>query len=530
MQVVEVVVPYAGMPDTVGTAVLIVLTVGFPVALTLSWVLDLTPPRVQLEDTESAARASGTEERPLRPDSVAVLPFENRSDDPEDAYFSDGITDDIITSIAHIHGLRVLSRTSSMVYRGAALTIPQVARELGVATVVTGSVRRHGSRVRVMAEVLDARSDDHLWADTYDRELQDIFEVQSEIATEIARAVERELSVADRRRIQIRGTQDSEAYDLYLRARFLWNQRTEAAVAEGIRFYRRALERDPGFALAHAGLADAYAVLGIYGMRDPGEVLEAARASAEAALEIEPHLGEALAVRACVAGIYDWKWAAAEDEYRRAVEFAPSYATAYQWYAINLLAPHRRFDEAHEQLALARELDPASSAISVSQAIIHFYERDLERALHEFELLVRVHPRFSLAHLFLGHTRELTGDAEGALDALSKAAMLGEESSETLSALGCALAGAGRRPEAERILSRLVERSGRQYVSPALIAQVYIGLGRTDEALDRLEEAVRCRATDLIWLKVRPVYDGLHDSPRFQVLEQALGFSEGVEA
>jgi TolB-like protein/Tfp pilus assembly protein PilF len=465
------------------------------------------------------------EPRPLRPDSVAVLPFENLSDDPENAYFSDGITDDIITSVAHVQGLRVLSRTSSMRYKGTTLTVGQIAGQLGVATVVTGSVRRSGSRVRVMAEVINAATDDHLWTETYDRELEDIFEVQSEIAWKVASAIERELSYTDRQRIEARGTSDPKAYDLYLRARFLWNQRTEASVAESVRYFQRALERDPGFALAHAGLADAYAILGIYGMRDPSEVLEAALEAADAALSIDPRLGEALAVRACVQGIYRWRWGMAEEAFRRAIELSPSYPTALQWYATNLLTPQGRFDEALRQLDSACGLDPASSAISASEAVIHFYSRDLESAIPEFEALAKLHPRFALVFFFLGQCYELVGDFARAVETLQRATELGDDSSETMAALGHAFARADRVPEAEAILTRLQERAAKRYVSPALLAQVLIGLGRLDEALEQLDAAVRLRATDLIWLRVRPVYDPLRESPRFRAIEATLGLA-----
>ena len=461
----------------------------------------------------------------LRPRWVAVLPFENLSDDPENAYFSDGITDDIITSVAHIQGLHVLSRTSSMQYKGINRPVGEIARELGVATVVMGSVRRSGSRVRVMAEVIDARSDDHLWTDTYDRELQDIFQVQSEVASKIAEAVRRELSSVDRERIKARGTNDPESYDLYLRARFLWNQRSEASVSGSISYFQRALGRDAGFSLAHSGLADAYTVLAIYGLRDPREVLESARDAAEAALSIDPKLGEAIAARACIHAIYDWEWTTAEEGFTRAIELAPSCATAYQWYAANLLAPRGRFIDARKQLERAHDLDPASSAISISQGIVTFYSRDLETATKELEVLFTLHPGFALVYLFLGQCYELAGRLTSGAEMLQRAVDLAEESSETLAALAHCLGQAGRAPEAEAILKRLEERSGRRYVSPALLAQVLIGLGRIEDALDRLEEAASSRATDLIWIGVRPVYDPLRGSPRFNAIESLMGLS-----
>lgn len=531
MQVVDAVFGYLPFrdPDVAGRAVLIVLAVGFPIVLGLAWFLELTPPQLKRESPrlEAEARAEPQAARPeakaLRPDSVAVLPFENLSDDPQNAYFSDGITDDVITSVAQIRGLRVLSRTSVMPFRGATRGTGEIAAELGVATLVLGSVRRSGTRVRVVVEVVDARNDDHLWTETFDRELQDIFEVQSELAAKIAEAVQRELSPSDRKRIEARGTHDAEAYDLYLRGRFLWNQRNEATVGESVRYFQRALELDPDFALAHSGLADAYTILGMYGSRTPREVMEAAKRSAETALRLAPSLGEALAARACVEGIYDWRWDDAEAGFREAIELSPSYPTAHQWYAMHVLVPQSRFSEARGQLVQASELDPASGAIAVSRGIITFFQRDLEEATRELESVARLHPRYALVHLFLGQCYELEGDYTRSVYALERAVELADEGSEPLAVLAHTLARFGRAEEAEEIVARLEERAAKRYVSPVLIAQSLIGLGRVEDALDRLEEAVRVRATDLIWLPVRPVYDALRSAPRFSAILDEIG-------
>lgn len=527
MQVVDAVFQYLPFqdPDAVGRLVLMTLVVGFPVAMGLAWVLELTPPRLhrELSREEAATRVAAPPDKELRPDSVAVLPFENLSDDQENEYFSDGITDDIISSIAHIQGLRVLSRTSVMAYKGAHKPTAEIATELGVATLVIGSVRRSGSRIRVVAEVVDTRSDDHLWAETYDRELEDIFQVQSEVATCVADAVHRELSPSDKRRIEARGTSDPEAYDLYLRGRFLWNQRSESSVADSVRYFERALERDPAFASAHSGLADAFTILGVYGLRAPRTAYEAARRSAEAALALDPLLGEATAALANIHALFDWKWELAEAGFASALEQAPSYPTARQWLAVNLLTPLGRFDEAKEQLRVAGELDPASSAVAASAGIVSFYARDLAGAQTEFESVVRVHPRFALVHSFLGSCYELAGDQERAVDAHRKAVDLSDESAEMLAGLGHSLGRAGLEAEAEGLLQRLNERAERRYVSPTLLARVLIGLGRTEEALTELERARDARATDLAWLGVRPSFDPLREEGRFAEVVRSLG-------
>ena len=535
MQVVEVVFPYLPLadPDRAGSIVLALLAIGFPLAMLLSWVFDITPPRLRRElprETEvgtalslGSPDATTPAQRELRPDSVAVLPFENLSNDPENEYFTDGITDDIIMSIAHIRGLRVLSRSSVMKYKGAGLGPGEIASELGVGTIVSGSIRRSESRIRIVAEVMDARADDRLWSETYDRDLEDFFEIQSDVAARIATAVELELSVSDKARIERRGTTDPGAYDLYLRARNLWNQRTEGAVTESVRYLERALERDPDFALAHSGLAEAYVVLGIYGVRSPEVAFEAARASARTALDIDPVLGEAVAADACVKGVYDWDWSVAEQRFEEALDLAPSYPTAHQWYALNVLAPQGRFGDAFQELQKANELDPASSAIAVGRGIVALYARDYKMAVKEFEAVATVHPRFAPVHFFLGQCHGQTGSPSSAIQSLERAVTLSEETSETLAALGHTLALAGRGDAAAAVLARLEERATRAYVSPALRAQVLIGMGRLDESLALLDGAVAARATDMIWIGVRPTYDPLRSDARFTKLLARVG-------
>ena len=536
MQVVEAVFPYLPLedPDLAGSIVLAVLAIGFPIAMGLSWVLEMTPPRLRRElaleelrpDDVGTPDASEPPARPeLRPDAVAVLPFENLSDDPENAYFSDGITDDIIQAAAHVKGLRVLCRTSVMQYKGVNRLVAEIAGELGVGSVVTGSVRRSGTRIRIVAEVVDAVNDDHLWSDTYDRELGDIFEIQSEVAALIAEAVERELTRADRSRIVARGTNDPDAYDLYLRARFLWNQRNEVAVGECIRYLERALEHDPDFALALSGLAEAHVVLGLYGASHPHDAMEAARGFADRALSIDADLGEAVAARACVSAVFDWEWARAERDFQRALELAPSYPTAHQWHALHTLVPQRRFEDAFEALRKASELDPASSAIAVSRGIVRLYQRDYAGAAAEFEGVTALHPRFSLAYFFLGQCYGLLGDSERELAAHARGFEFADESPEPVAAHAHALARAGRADEAEETLARLELRARKHYVPATSLAQILIGLDRLDEALDRLDEAAEARATELIWIGVRPIYDPLRASPRFQALLARLSLT-----
>jgi serine/threonine-protein kinase len=510
------------VPAWSGTLVTVLLALGFPVALVLAWALEITPQGLREElSAEEADRVAAI--KALRPDAIAVLPFENLSADPENDYFSDGITEDVIASIARIRGIRVLARPSVARYKGRNVPVGQVARELGVATLVTGSVRRTDGRLRVVVHVLDARDDTHRWSETYDRRLGDVFEIQGEIAAHVATAVRRELTPAERISIHVRGTLDSEAYDHYLHGRFLWNQRDAGAVAESADAFRRAAEIDPTFALAHAGLADAYVVLGMYGTRAPADAYPLARDSADRALTIDPASGEAMTSRACVSAAYEWRWADAEQRFRRAIELAPSHATAHQWYATTVLTSTQRFPEALAALDRALALDPVSSAIATSKGIVHFYAGEYSRARAELEAIIREQPHFGLAHHFLGLCHQAEGHAQEALASAEAAVRHSGASAETVAARGAALAAYGRVAEAEGVLADLGARAQRSYVSPVLLAQVLVALGRHADALAELERALELRATDLIWLGVRPSYDALSGSERFAAVLSQVG-------
>jgi TolB-like protein/Tfp pilus assembly protein PilF len=531
VQVVDAVFPLLPLPERAGTLVLELLAVGFPIAVGLAWALELTPGGLRWELTKEEVAAIGSVDapsrKPLRRDSIAVLPFENLTPDLENEYFSDGITEDIIASIARVRGLRVLSRSSVIPYKDSRRPLGEIARELGVGTVVTGTVRRSGWRVRIVARVVDALDEGHLWSETYDRDLEDVFRVQSEVASQVAGVVQRELSPADRSRIELRGTTDPEAYDLYLRARFLWNARDRDAIVDSIELFQRALEHDPDFALAHAGLADAYVVLGIYGTHPPTTVFPAAKASIDAALSIDPQLGEAMAARSCVAAIYDWDWAGAEAGCRRAVELSPSYATAHQWYAMNILSAQGRFDDAFAALDRASRLDPASMAIAMGRGIVRFYARDYDRAIAELQAVERSHPRFARVHYFLAQCHAAKGEMHRSVTHTRQALESSRASSESLAVHAHVLARCGNPKPAGQYLDKLLARADRSYVSPTLIAQVMIGLDRTDEALDYLEAAAEGRATDLIWLGIRPVYDPLRGLPRFDAVLGRMGLLRG---
>lgn len=521
VQVSATVFPLLGLPEWTVRGVLLLVLFAFIPAMGLAWAFDVTPagivPTPAMIETRGPSEL-GTVDRPAR--SVAVLPFVNLSSDSENDYFCDGMTEDLIARLSRIGRLKVISRTTMMRYKNAATDIPRVGRELGVTSVVEGSVRRAGPQVRIVARLVTADTDEQAWGEMYDRELDDIFAIQTDVALRIAEALEARLPQAGDR-ARDRPTHSLHAYDLYLRGRYHWNKRTPMALRQSIELLQDAIEQDPGFALAHAALADSYLTAG-FGVDAPRHVMPAAKAAARRALELDPALAEALGAIACVRATYDWDWEGAERDFVDAVQMNPQYATARAWFALNCLAPQARFEEARAQLHNARVVDPLSPVIGTCLGVLSFLEREYDRAIAECREILRAEPGFGLAHFFLGQALIEKPDLEEAVAALRTAVELTGRSDETLSALGYALGRAGSHGEADRLLAELLRRGEAGYVSPVLVAQVQVGLSRADQALDWLERGHAERATEMIWLGVRPVFDPLRGDSRFVELQERV--------
>ena len=524
IQAADVIVEPLGLPDWVAPLLIVSVFLGFPVAILLAWAFDLTPDGVERapllrpgsfppsDTSEGTVAAEPDVER-----SVAVLPFANLSRDESNEYFSDGITDDLITHLSKIADLRVISRTSVMRFKDRTASAEEIGGELGVSRILEGSVRREGKRVRVNAQLVDVRTDDHLWAESYDRELEDIFAIQLDVATRIANSLQAHLSGEEQSGLARRPTENMEAYDLYLKGRFHWNRRSEADLKKSVRYLLEAVDRDPQYALALAGLADSYVTLGVYGAQAPGEVMPLARSAAERSLAIEESAAARVS-RASVLGLHDWDWTSAEADYRAAIELNPGYAQAHQWYATNLLLPLGRFEEGRQRLIRARDLDPLSPAIRASFGILDFYERRYEEAIDGQQRVLETDPHFGLAHYVIGSCHEQLGRHDEAIEAYRKASDASGGSVETLAALGSGLALAGHEGEARDLLEQLRDRARDSYVSPVRLAQLLLGLGEREKALAALSEAGDSRATELIWLRVHPAWDHIRADQRFEAL------------
>jgi serine/threonine protein kinase/Flp pilus assembly protein TadD len=469
-------------------------------------------------------RAAETARTPVRApeSSIAVLPFVDLSGKGENEYFSLGFTEDIISLLSRVRNLHVASRTSVSRYKRKDLSVRDLARELGVRSILEGSVRRDGDQVIVSTRLIDAELDAQLWAESYRRRVADVFALQTEVSSEIAKALEVKLAAKDRRR----HTTSADAYDLYLRGRYLWARRTEESLRKAIGYLERARSIDPDLALAEAALADVYVTLGIYGMESPRQVMPNAAAAAKRALATDPDLAEAITSQAAVRSLYEWDWPAAERDYLRALDSHSQYPVAHHWLASNLLTPLRRFEEARQRLESARKLDPLSPSISTTEGVISLYEGDPQRAADELSRVIDIHDDFGMAYYFLGMALDQTGQIEESIDCLRKAAALNGRSSEVLAVLAYTLS-RHERPDADDIIGELEIRAREHYVSPALFAQISIGRGDREQAMAYLGEAMEMRSVDLTWLTVRPTYNPLREDPRFQALARRVGLVGG---
>ena len=528
IQVADVLEEALRLPDGTLTTVTVIAILGFPIAVLLAWAYELTDRGVVKDEDVPREKALVTGAPALtaddvEPRSIAVLPFANLSADDDSDYFSDGVTDDIITSLSRIRDIRVVSRTSVMRYKDSKEPIGSIAAELRVATVLEGSVRKANGRVRISAQLIDAVEDRHLWVESYDHPLENIFEIQSDVSRQIAQALAAELSAEEKMGLEQKPTADVEAYDLYLKGRYLWGRRTVDGLEKSIQYFARALEHDPEFALAEAGRADSYVTLAMYGMRAPDEVMPLARDSATRALSLAPRMAEARTALATVKALYDWDWRGAEQEFRQAIEIQPNYPVAHQWLASNLLTPLGRFEEARAANRRAGELDPLSEAIATTFGVISLYSAEYESAVRVLSEVLDVHDRFGMAAFFRGQAEMELGLLDDAVDSLRLASQRTDSSSEVLAALANAYAAGGRTDEARDLLASLEARSAEGYGSPVLKAQIHLGLGEQDRALDLLEQAAEVRAADLVWLWVRPIYRPLRGNPRFEAILETVG-------
>ncbi len=452
--------------------------------------------------------------------TLAVLPFENIGSEKDDEYFSDGLTDETITSLSKIKSLRVISRSSVMRYRGSSMSTRQIASELGVRYLLEGSVRRHGDTVRITSQLIDAEADTHLWAEKYTGTMKDIFAIQEQVSGEIASALRVHFSDGTIEDIRRRATENSEAYENYLRGRYHWNKRSEEALRTGIKYFKKAIEIDPIYALAHAGLADSYNMLGFWNMMPPKEAFSLSVAAANKSLELNDNLVEGYTSLA-YGQLYTWRWEDSEMSFKRAIDTCSTYAVAHQWYG-NFLLVRNRLEESRREFQKAQELDPLSLIINAANAWVDMVTGKNQEAVRSLRKTLDLDGDFVPALEFIGKSYEQLGLFDEAISHLAKGHSL-EPTPGNYANLGHALALAGQTGKAEAILQELLHPSTDRYVSPYSIAELFVGLGRRDEAFHWLDAAVRAGSRGVAFLRVEPRLKPLHDDPRYTKLLNAVG-------
>jgi TolB-like protein/DNA-binding winged helix-turn-helix (wHTH) protein/Flp pilus assembly protein TadD len=456
--------------------------------------------------------------------SIAVLPLENLSGDASQNYFADGMTDELITDLAQISALRVISRTSVMVYKGARKPLPQIARELNVDAVVEGTVLRSGDQVRITAQLIEASTDKHLWSQSYEGELRDTLALQNRVANAIADQIRINLTPRERAELKNAKVVNPEAYESYLKGRYFWNKRTPDGLKAALAYFKQAIEEDAQYAQAYSGLADTYALLGDwqYAVMTPKEAFPKAKAAAIKALELDSTLGEAHNSLAFVLDGFDWDFDSAGKEFQRAIELNPGYATAHHWYAwhLSLLG---RFDEAIAEMKKAQNLDPLSLIINADLAELLVLAHHYDESIAQSRKTIEMDPNFALAHNQLAQAYLQQHMYDEAVTELKKAVQLSGDSPTCIANLARAYVASGRRSEAEKLLSDLKKRSNAAYSNAPEIAIVYVSLSDTDQAMNWLEKGYEERFNPGVLL--RPGFDPLRSDSRFQNLLHRIGLS-----
>jgi TolB-like protein/DNA-binding winged helix-turn-helix (wHTH) protein/Flp pilus assembly protein TadD len=459
--------------------------------------------------------------------SIAVLPLKNLSGNPEQEYFSDGITEELIGRLANLHGLRVISRTSAMRFKDTRQPIPEIAKALGVDVVLEGSVTRQGERVRVNAQLIRGATDEHVWAAEYERESRDIISLQDELAMSIAREIQITLTPQEQAGLATATPVNPEAHEDYLKGRYFLNQRTDSALKKSVGYFQQAIEKDPSYALGHCGLADAYALLGFRGGIPSQQTLAQAKAAALKAIELDGTLADPHASLGFLAETHEWDWATAEREYKRALELNPGDARTHHWYA-GYLTYVGRLDEAIAEAKRARELDPLSLPINNALAGRLLVAARYDEALQQVRATLELDSHFAPAYQTLGWAYLNTGKKEEAIREFQKAVDLSRgEDADFLLDLGFAYAVSGKGDEARRILAKLKQLNGRGLAASGSVGILYGAMGDKDEAFSWLEKAYAERDPDLTYLKVpNRRFEPLRHDARFQQLVRRVGLPE----
>jgi serine/threonine-protein kinase len=558
-QIATQIFPFLEIPNWVVRLVIVLIAIGFPIALVIAWAFEATPEGIKrtevADEMPTTARqkkhawiyivvigaaisvalfflgrytagnktlAALPNESPAK--SIAVLPFVNMSADKNDEYLSDGVSEELITALSKITGLQVKARTSSFAFKGKNEDIQKIGELLHVTHLLEGSVAKAGNKLRITAQLIQASDGNHLWSDTYDRDMQDIFAVRSEVAQRVAAILKVRLLGEEKKQIDKKPTENLEAYNLYRQGRYYGDQVSEEGIKKALPFFQQAIQKDPRFALAYAGMADTY-VAAADAFIAPREAFSKAKEAALKAIELDDTLAEAHASLGLVHYHYDWDWAAAEKEFKRALVLNPQSAWSYAVYS-QFLGGMGRVEEANEQGRRALELDPLSVTARWCLGWAFLNAGRSDEAIEQLSKAVELDPNSAWARTFLGRAYLSKGMQQRAIEELETARRDGPDDVFVLALLGYSYGVTGRRADALKVLQSLDEMERRRYVSRAARAYVYAGLGDKDKAFEWLEKAYQERSDALAWFRQEPESKSLRTDPRFAVLMRKIGFTE----
>ena len=479
-----------------------------------------------LESLMKTRRPGAMERKATREESkpsIAVLPFRDMSPQRDQEYFCEGIAEELINALVKIEGLRVSARTTAFQFKDRDGDIQEIGEQLKVKTVLEGSIRKSGNRLRITAQLINVDDGFHIWSEKYDRDLDDIFAIQDEISLAIVDSLKVRLLGEERSALVKRHTDDHVAHNLYLEGLYFWNRRLEGGMKRAMEHFRQAIEKDPGYALAYVGVADTYNISGLFGYLPPNEAFPKAREAAIKALEIDDTLGEAHASLAFVNTFFDWNWSAGEDEFRRALELNPKYATGHEWYGL-YLSSMGRFDEGITETERARDLDPLSPMINAVAGIAYYFARRYEDSIETHQKTLDLDPTFLLSNTYICMAYVANGMYESALRVMRRVEASAVDHAYSLGYFGCFYGFCGQKEDALRILDILNEMSKQRYVSPIHHAFVLVGLGRIEEAVDWFEKAYEEGSPLLVFNKFAPLFEPLLSDTRYQELLRKIGF------
>jgi TolB-like protein/Flp pilus assembly protein TadD len=552
--------PVFDVPNWAIRLVVLLIVIGLPIALVLAWAFEITPEGIKRTDVADAmpqgrsqkkhawiyvvvvgalvsiglfflgrytASRSTAEAGPhggqsLPAKSIAVLPFESLSEDKSNTYFAEGVQDEILTRLAKVADLKVISRTSTQHFNSVPGNLSQIAKQLGVANILEGSVQKVADQVRVNVQLIHAPTDAHLWAETYDRKLTDIFAVESEIAKSIADALQAKLTGSEKTEMAKKPTENSEAYELYLKGRFFWNKRTGEDLKTACNYFQQAIAIDPNYATAYASLAESYALIPLFAAGTPRDYFPKAKAAAQRAIQLDETSAEAHTALGLLFCFSDADFVEAEKEFKRAIALNPNYATAHHWYGNAFLVALGRFDEAISEVERAVELDPLSLIINADLGGTLMMARRYDQAIAQLRRTLALDDRFGYAHWNLGEALYLKGDTATAIAEYEKARAL-DDDPQILGLLGRAYADTGQKDKAIELIRELEDGPKKQFVRRYIVSLVYIGLGDKTKAIDSLErEYLDHDNIDTAWIRVDPMLDPLRGDKRFEALADKI--------